>query len=70
MKTILLCIIKIILHFLKTADITNFTGSHNILFIEGPINDYKEEAVQVKNASKNYILFYHMKKIDNPLVVS
>ena len=40
---------KIIFHFLKTADITSVTSGHNVLFIEGPISDYKEEAIQVKH---------------------
>ena len=60
--------IKIILHFLKIADITNVTGSHNILFIEGPINDYKEEAVQVKNVSKNLMLMIN-NSISDPVVL-
>ena len=48
--------VKILLHFLKTADIANVTGGHNILFIEGPINDYKEEATQIKHVCKNLML--------------
>ena len=45
-ENISLCM-KIIFHFLKTTGITSVTSGHNVLFIEGPINDYKEEAIQV-----------------------
>ena len=48
--------IKVILHFLKVADIANITDGCNILFIEGPINDYKEEAVQLKCVCRNLML--------------
>ena len=33
---------KIIFHFLKTANITSVTSGRNVLFIERPINDYKK----------------------------
>ena len=41
--------IKMLLHLLKAADIVYVTVAHNILFIEGPINDYKEEAILIEH---------------------
>ena len=60
--------VKIILHFLKAADIANAAGGHNILFIEGPINDYKEEAVQIKHVCKNLMLMINS-SITDPVIV-
>ena len=60
--------VKIILHFLKAVDIISVTGGHNILFIEGPINDYKEEAVQIKNICKNLMLMINSSIID-PVII-
>ena len=48
--------IKILLHFLKAADVAYVTVAHNILFIEGPINDYKEEAILIEHVCKNMAL--------------
>ena len=59
--------VKTLLHFLKTADIANVTGNHNILFIEGPINDYKEEAIQIKHVCKNLMLMIK-KPITDPII--
>jgi len=60
--------IKVILHFLKVADIVNIADDHNILFIEGPINDYKEEAVQLKCVCRNLMLIISNSIID-PLII-
>ena len=47
---------KILLHLLKATDIAYVTVAHNIFFIEGPINDYKEEAMQIKHVLKTWHL--------------
>ena len=60
--------IKVILHFLKVADIVNIADDHNILFIEGPINDYKEEAVQLKCVCRNLMLIIS-NSITDPLII-
>ena len=47
---------KILLHLLKAADIAYVTVACNILFVEGPVNDYKEEAILIKHVCKNMAL--------------
>ena len=59
---------KIIIHFLKAADIAHVTDGHNVLFIEGPINDYKEEAIQIKYVCKNLMLMINS-SISDPVIL-
>ena len=47
---------KMLLHPLKAADIAYVTVAHNILFIEGPVNDYNEEAILIEHGCKNMAL--------------
>ena len=59
---------KILIHFLKAADIAHAIGGHNVLFIKGPINDYKEEAVQLKHICKSLMLMID-NSISDPAII-
>ena len=60
---------KILLHLLKAADIAYVTVACNILFVEGPVNDYKEEAILIKHVCKNMALIIN-NLINDPTITA
>lgn len=59
---------KVIIHFLEAADVAHATGGNNVLFIEGPINDYKEEAIQLKHICKHLMLLIN-NSVSDPAIM-
>ena len=59
---------KIIIHFLKAADVAHATDGNNVLFIEGPINDYKEEVIQLKHICKHLMLIIN-NSVSDPAII-